>query len=397
MAKYKRYTITEKDFEDFGIESHYDLDFAMRNGLSKNRTSKSGKTVPSIGGKSKGDNGSTTRAKGVSTVKGTRTNRTIKGFASTGHKDRARDVISNEALKEAVDDLVQPGANTVFLNHDTTIPIGRVLKTSIKNNGIFVEIMISEAKDVDDIWTKIKEGVLNSFSIRLRPKKVEVVENQETGQIEQFNILSMELFEVSVVGIPCNAKCAITNVIGKSFKHSIRKLNTQKTRSKTMSLRKKRTSSRRKTSAKSQGLSAEARKEVADMLKDGNATLLDGIKGMLAEKQAPARKKKVAKKTTSKSVTADPMLEVMKGMQKTMEDLAKSNRRSRRKALAEEEEQKNNGVPAKVLKDATDPETVKFALYAAQHADVHKGLSEDERRIVNAVYIQCMDATTAGA
>ena len=397
MAKYKRYTITEKDFQDFGIESHYDLDFAMRNGLGKSRKSGAGKSVPSMGGKRKRKRVPNT-AKGVSSIKGTKTNRTIKGFASTGHKDRARDVISDDALKEAVNDLVQPGANTVFLNHDTTIPIGRVLKTSIKNKGIFVEIMISEAKDVDDIWTKIKEGVLNSFSIRLRPKKVEVVENQETGQIEQFNILSMELFEVSVVGIPCNAKCAITNVIGKSFKHSIRKLNTQKTRSKTMGLRKKRTSKGRKTSTKSAGLSASARKEVSAIVAKSNATLLDGIKGMLAEKQVPARKKKVAKKATrKKTVTADPMLEVMKGMKESIDAMNKSNRRNRRKALAEEEERKNNGVPAKVLKDATDPETVKFALYAASHSDVHKSLTDDERRIVNAVYIQCMDATTAGA
>ena len=390
--KYKRYIITEKDFEDFGIESHYDLDFAMRNGLSKTASSGrdgSTKTVPSMRGKK-----STTRAKGVSTVQGTRTGRTIKGFASTGHKDRARDVITDEALKEAVNDLVQPGANTVFLNHDTGVPIGRVLKTSIKNKGIFVEIMISEAKDVDDIWTKIKEGVLNSFSIRLRPKKVEVVENQETGQIEQFNILSMELFEVSVVGIPCNAKCAITNVIGKSFKHSIRKLNTQKTRSKTMSLRKKGSVKRRSTSAK--GLSVTARNEVASMLKEGNADLLGSIKTLLAEKPA-TKQKKVATKVAKKSVVNDPMLDVMKGMKESIDAMNKSNRRSRRKALAEEEDQKNSGVPAKVLKDATDPATVKFALYACAHNDVHKSLSDDERSLVNAVYIQCMDASTTGA
>jgi HK97 family phage prohead protease len=401
-VKYNRYIITEKDFADFGIESHYDLDFAMLKSIREAQTSssKSTTTVPSMGG-TKRRQRNTTEAKGISSISGTNSKRIIKGFASTGHKDRALDVISNEALKEAVDDLVQPGANTVFLNHDTTIPIGRVLKTSIKDNGIFVEIMVSAAKDVDDIWTKIKEGILNSFSIRLRPKKVEVVENKETGQIEQFNILSMELFEVSVVGIPCNTHCAITNVIGKSFKHSIRKLNTQKTRSKTMSLRKNRSSNSRTTSAKGQGLSVQARKEVADLIKGSNTDLLASIKGLLDEKPAPApapvRKKKVAAKTVAKSTEVDPMLAVMTSMQKTMEDMHKSNRRNRRKALAEEEDAKNSGVPAKVLKNAMDPETVKFALYACSHADVHKSLSDDERRIVNAVYIQCADASTAGA
>ena len=161
-----------------------------------------------------------------------------------------------------------------------------------------------------------------------------------------------------------------------------------------MSLRKKGSVKRRSTSAK--GLSVTARNEVASMLKEGNADLLGSIKTLLAEKPA-TKQKKVATKVAKKSVVNDPMLDVMKGMKESIDAMNKSNRRSRRKALAEEEDQKNSGVPAKVLKDATDPATVKFALYACAHNDVHKSLSDDERSLVNAVYIQCMDASTTGA
>jgi len=153
------------------------------------------------------------------------TGRTIKGFAGTTEQDRAKDIIPIETFIDARKDLLQPGSSTMFLNHDTSIPIGIVSSTSIdKNKGLFFEGFISKAADVNDIWTKAEEGILNSFSIRLRPKKVEVREDGE-GRVEAYVIKGMDLVEVSLVGIPMNKSSSVTEVISKSFDNAKSKYN----------------------------------------------------------------------------------------------------------------------------------------------------------------------------
>ena len=153
------------------------------------------------------------------------TGRTIKGFAGTTEQDRAKDIIPIETFIDARKDLLQPGSSTMFLNHDTSIPIGIVSSTSIdKNKGLFFEGFISKAADVNDIWTKAEEGILNSFSIRLRPKKVEVKEDGD-GRVEAFIIKGMDLVEVSLVGIPMNKSSGVTEIISKSFDNAKSKYN----------------------------------------------------------------------------------------------------------------------------------------------------------------------------
>jgi len=389
----KRFIITEKDFEKYGIESHYDLDM-LTDWSEKQKPQRDQYTPRPVRKRAKAKRLKVGKTKGISKIKGEDTGRIIKGFASTIDKDRAMDVIVPAAMKEAVNDLVQEGANTVFLNHDTNIAIGRVLKTELKRQGIFVEIMISKANDVEDIWTKIKEGVLNAFSIRLKPKKVEVVENSETGRIEEFRILSMELFEVSVVGLPMNAKAAITSVIEKSFKRSIRKYN--KT---TGSSKMRKGMSKQKSRKKSGTRLTEAR--VKEMIEDANAPIAKGIEQLLAQSKS-AKKKPVSKskKTTSKKKSAtteetetNPMLEIMKSMQETNEQLVKNlKRQNRRKGGATDDFDDNSGIPPKVLKDATDVDTVRYVKHAAEHEDVYKNLTDGEKRVVKGIYIQLMDA-----
>jgi len=391
----RTYIITEKDFAKFGIESHYDLDMSMdwrKGGGSKPRRRRRRRKRRKGDKVSKGLKDG--KVKGVSKIKGEDTGRIIKGMASTTHKDRAMDVITPDAMKEAVNDLVQMGANTVFLNHDTNVPIGRVLKTELKPKGIAVEIMISKANDVEDIWTKIKEGVLNAFSIRLKPKKVEVVEDTESGRIEEFRILSMELFEVSVVGLPMNAKAAITSIIEKSFNRSIKRLNTKK-RSSVM--RNKSGKKGRKKSAPAVAVTVE---QVKEMIAEANAPVVDALKGitaLLAEKSKPSKKKSRKKTVSKKKKTTDenPLIDVLKEMQETNAALVKSLKRSnRRKGIqGDDNGDQNSGIPAKVLKDATDADTVKYCLYASTHQKAYDELTEEERRIVKGVYVQCMTAS----
>lgn len=148
--------------------------------------------------------------------------RYIEGYATTPTKDRVDDIVTLEAIQKAKNDLLKQGARTVFFNHDTDKPIGKVVKTEVTSKGLLVGIKISSAKSVDDIWIQIKEGVLNSMSIRLRYKKVQV-EKDEHGIVQSVKILDMELYEVSVVGLPCNPDASITSVVGKSFEKLIQK------------------------------------------------------------------------------------------------------------------------------------------------------------------------------
>ncbi len=402
--KTRKFIITEKDFEKYGIKSHYDLDMCMdwqTDSGKKTKKSKS-KRRKRRDARSKGK-GIKTRRKGVSKIHGEDTGRIIKGFATTIDKDRARDVIQPSAMKEAVDDLIKEGANTVFLNHDTNVAIGRVLETQLKRRGIFVKIMISKANDVEDIWTKIKEGVFNAFSIRLRPKKVEVVENTETGRIIEFRILSMELFEVSVVGLPMNAKAAITSVIEKSFKGSIRKYNKNRGSSTMRKSKKSKSKSRQKSAA---GLT-EAR--VKEMIEDANSPMLEmlkGIQGSLDGKIKGKRVTKKGKKIRSKSkarkkskrspeTTTDPaILELLKSMAETQKSVAKTMKRAaRRKGHADDGSDDDNGVPKKVLVDATDVDTVKFVHYACNNETAYKAITVSERDLCKGIYIQCMNAS----
>lgn len=143
--------------------------------------------------------------------------RVLKGYAATTGKDRGDDDITIEALKKCKDDLLKAGSNTVFFNHNRNQPIGKVIATEIDAKGLIVHIEISKAKDCDDHWTKIQEKVLKSLSIGGRYKKVEVVRDDK-GHVESFKILEMELYEVSVVGIPMNAKASILEAIEKGFK-----------------------------------------------------------------------------------------------------------------------------------------------------------------------------------
>jgi HK97 family phage prohead protease len=398
-TKYREIIITQKDFDEYGIDDHYDLDVLI-NDIGKGGGSKKPKEDKGGGSKRRRRKKpkdkkafSLGTKKGINPQEGPSTGRIIKGLASTTHKDRARDVITTEALKEAEDDLVQEGANTVFLNHDTDKAIGRVLRTKATNNGLEVEIMISKAESVNDVWTQIKEKVLNSFSIRLRPKRIKVLENEDTGQIEEFQILSMELFEVSVVGLPMNAKAAITEVIEKSFNKSIRNINKKKGSSKMpRNSRKKSKSSKRKSAAP---VTAE---QVADMIGEAVTPLAESMKALAESLNGSQKKseKTASKKKSKKSAPADPMLEVLKQMQETNAQLAKSLKRSnRRKGGMGEGGDTGTGIPMKKLENASDEETVKFVHFACNNSEVYKNLSEDEKLRAKGIYIQMMDAAQA--
>ena len=135
----------------------------------------------------------------------------IRGMASTTDFDRAGDSISPEAwTKGGLDNFTN---NPIILfNHDYNRPIGRATKVTSVDGGLHLEARISKAaKDVAEL---VKDGVLGAFSVGFRVKDADYVE-----ETDGLLIKDAELFEVSVVSVPCNQ--AATFSLAKSFDSDI--------------------------------------------------------------------------------------------------------------------------------------------------------------------------------
>jgi HK97 family phage prohead protease len=135
------------------------------------------------------------------------TKRRFKGLASTIDLDRGGDIVLPEAFKTTLETFKK---NPIILfNHDKDKPIGIAERLEIQpGRGLAVEGLISQAKDVEDTWVKMKEGILRGMSFSYRIQDSEFKDNAQV-------IKELDLFEISVVSIPMNANALLT--IAKSI------------------------------------------------------------------------------------------------------------------------------------------------------------------------------------
>jgi len=131
----------------------------------------------------------------------------IRGMASTTDFDRAGDSISADAWTKG--GLKNFEKNPIILfNHNYDRPIGRATGLKATDNGLEMEAKISKAaKDVVDL---VKDGVLGAFSVGFRVKDADYIE-----ETDGLRIKDAELFEVSVVSVPCNQTATFS--LAKSF------------------------------------------------------------------------------------------------------------------------------------------------------------------------------------
>ena len=140
----------------------------------------------------------------------------IVGYAATTDFDMQGDVITDEALMGSSLDLLKN--STVLLNHDIKLPIGKVTKAEFDKHGLLIDVLISKTEP--DIIQKIKEGILNKFSIR-----GEVLEREKKYMPELDRVVNvikrMSLIEVSLVSVPANPEAkAIGWYISKALLQS---------------------------------------------------------------------------------------------------------------------------------------------------------------------------------
>lgn len=131
----------------------------------------------------------------------------IRGMASTMDIDRAGDVILPEAWKNG--GLVNFKNNPIILfNHDYNTPIGKAIEVNVLDKGL--EIVVEISKAAGSVWQLIKDGVLSTFSVGFGIKDADYI--RETGGLL---IKDAELYEVSVVTVPCNQAAVFS--VSKSF------------------------------------------------------------------------------------------------------------------------------------------------------------------------------------
>ena len=131
----------------------------------------------------------------------------IKGSASTNGLDRAGDIIETEAWTKG--GLENFKNNPIILfNHDYNKPIGRATGLEVTDKGLDITAKISKA--AGDITHLVKDGVLGAFSVGFRCKDSEYMH-----ETDGYKIKDAELFEVSVVSVPCNQ--GATFGLAKSF------------------------------------------------------------------------------------------------------------------------------------------------------------------------------------
>ena len=133
----------------------------------------------------------------------------IRGMASTSDFDRAGDSISPDAWTKS-GGLNNFKKNPIILfNHDYDRPIGRATGLEVTDKGLELEARISKSAP-NGVCDLVKDGVLGAFSVGFRVKDADYIEETDGLMIKD-----AELFEVSVVSVPCNQ--AATFSLAKSF------------------------------------------------------------------------------------------------------------------------------------------------------------------------------------
>jgi HK97 family phage prohead protease len=123
----------------------------------------------------------------------------VEGFCGSTEIDLQGDIITEDAFKKSEKDLLQN--STVLWNHDVNQVIGRVAETEARKEGLWVKVLIS--KTASDLWQRIKEGVVNKFSIR--GKIIDAVRKFVKEVDKVANVINeMYLVEASLVSLPAN-------------------------------------------------------------------------------------------------------------------------------------------------------------------------------------------------
>ncbi len=132
----------------------------------------------------------------------------VEGYASAAVKDLDGEIITEEALKRAAEELKSEVYNKVFLHHDVrNIPVGKVVEAEVREGRLWVKIKLNKAHpDFEPVYRSLREGFLDAFSIGFK------VLRRSGNKITRLKIL-----EVSLVGVPANPEATVEEVYEKGI------------------------------------------------------------------------------------------------------------------------------------------------------------------------------------
>jgi len=108
---------------------------------------------------------------------------------------------------------------TVFHEHrHSELPVGKVTDAEVDDKGLLVTVEFTKAEFANDLWSLITEGIVDRFSIGGKVLDSQEVRD-ESGNIYN-EITKLELFEVSIVGLPANPAAKFT-LVSKSFNQAL--------------------------------------------------------------------------------------------------------------------------------------------------------------------------------
>lgn len=141
----------------------------------------------------------------------------VEGWATTDDVDFEDDVFDRRAMDAMAQGLLI--SSTVFFNHDYSRDIGVVREAAVEKTergwGVRIKVFISKTEMV--IRTKIAEGVLSGFSVGGRLLQAITESNEQVGRKVR-RIVDFLIYEVSVVGIPCNRMARAINWYVKQYR-----------------------------------------------------------------------------------------------------------------------------------------------------------------------------------
>ncbi len=150
--------------------------------------------------------------------------RIVEGWASTTEVDSEGLRMTRTAIQDMVKEFRI--MRTVLHNHQPNEEIGVILVTEERKKsddpeiwGCWVKVKISNSKDVNDIWTKIDEKILNGFSIRGKCDVKRVFEGEKVIQEAQ----SFKGAELSVVSVRALRPATIEQVYVEKMQRDIEK------------------------------------------------------------------------------------------------------------------------------------------------------------------------------
>lgn len=116
----------------------------------------------------------------------------IEGYASYVGKDRDGEILPPNAIR-----LENFMKNPIILNqHNRQDPIGKCVSVEKREDGLWIKAYISSA--AEKVIKLISDGILKAFSVGFRIHDYKFLENGD------FIYTDVELFETSIVSIPCN-------------------------------------------------------------------------------------------------------------------------------------------------------------------------------------------------